>query len=473
MGSVIVTWKGQCPDRDVQSELLALLRRLALHHEARWAQTPSPRPRFVDLIAGHRSEGLPTRPTVRFFDQVLTGRILVCTDVSEDAPALAKEATRRGLSQDPGSPHALLHLEHLQVRGLDFQLFDPRALYPGEDRMSFFFLESEDLPALNGRLAAVQERAMCALSRVESIRAADWYVECPYVHLRYYLEDWIDGLLAWIKFFFIPGLYYRRYETLSGYGAFQHMLDMLQASEGYPQARALFLEALLAGFEQEADQWNTQLKSWTNQPTIDSVRLVIPDWEQLFADEHTCVWQNDDGDGLSIHFHTQPPAFAASLDDLEAVRAAVRAEATQAGAGIVEVDVISLDDLPVVRSIVKKPQQPSGMTYEGSLLLLRRDCSAALKVLCREHGVTGLRDAAVFLRVTAGHDEPLDLPWFQDPYDPLFEGLVLRNPADDPEWDDRFPQHPLSRCRTHLQMIAGKVSFKADLKEASAFSGAA
>ncbi len=474
MGSVIVTWKGRCPQRDIQNELLSFLRLLAQRHEARWAQPPSLRPKFTEILAAQRSEGLPARPTLRFFDQKLTGRILVRSDVAEDHRGLVEEAMRRGVAHEPEAPqasHSVLRLERLHVRGLDFRLFDPRELYPGEDRMSFFFLESEEAPFLNGRLAALAERDLCTISPVALIREADWYVECPYVHLRYYLEGWFDGLMAWIKFFFIPDLRYHRYEVLPGYETLQNTFKALQDEEGYPQARALFFDVLLAEFEREADRWGADLERWAIQPTPESVRLVVPAWEVVFHDEMTRVWQNDQGDGLTLHFHAGPPDFAASLDDLDAVRAAVRAEAMQAGAGIVEVDVVSLDGVPAVRSIVKKPQQPSGMTYEGALLIPRQPFSFVVKVLCRETGVTGMRDSAVFLRVASEDEAPQSRRWFQDPYDPLFEGLVLHNPADDAEWDERFPDHPLSRCRAHLRMLEDRITLKEDIKAAPAFAG--
>jgi len=475
MGSVIATWKGRCPRRDIQSELLLFLRSLAQRHEARWAGVLPPRPRFLEIITAQREEGLPTLPEVRFFDQALTGRILVRSDVATDHRALIKEATRLGFAheeEDAGATHSLLHLKRLRARGLDFRLFDPRGLYPGEDRMGFVFLESDDAPFLNGRLAAVTGKDFCARSRFESIRQADWYIECPYVHLRYYLEAWWDGLMAWIKFFFMPDLWYHRYEAFPGYEEVRAAFQSLQERGGYEAARAQVFGRLLNDFEAEANQWGGMLESW-RLPTPESVRLVLPEWALIFHDERTRVWQDDQGDGLSLHLYPYPPSLSASLENLDAVRAAIRAQAVEAGAGLVEVDVITLDSVPAVRSIVKKPQQPTGMTYEGALLLPRQPFSFTLKVSCRETGVTGMRDAAVFLRVASEYDAPDGFPdaWFQDPYDPSFEGPALRNPADDAEWDERFPDHPLSRCRAHLRMLEDRISLKEDVKTAPAFAG--
>ena len=475
MPSFIVTWQGQCPQEDIQNELLHFLRSLAQRHEARWAGLLPQRPRFLEKMTAPREEGLPPRPDVQFFDQTLTGRILVRSDVSADYRSLLDEADRMGIAhekEDTGKTHSLLHLEHLRVRGLDFRLFDPRRLYPGRDRMSFVFLESEDAPFLNGRLAAVEGKDICARSRSQLIRQADWFVQCPYVHLRYYLEKWWDGLMAWIKFFFIPDLQYLRYEELPGYEDFCAAFQALQENDGYEVARAAIFARLLSDFEAEAEQWHGMVESWT-MPTLESVRLVLPAWTLIFHNEEARVWQDDRGDGLSLQYHPGLPSLAAPLEDIDGVRNAVRAQVAEAGAGLVEVDVITLDGIPAVRSIVKKPQQPSGMTYEGSLLLPRQSFSFEIKVLCRETGMTGMRDSAVFLRVGSAYDGSDGSPntWFQDPYDSSFQGPVLRNPADDPEWDDRFPDHPLSRCRAHLRMLEDRVTLKEDLKIAPDFSG--
>jgi hypothetical protein len=265
MGSVVVTWKGQCPRRDLQDELLSYLHFLAARSRARWSQPPSRRPAFVDVLTQHRAEGLPPLPDVRVFDEAWTGRLLIRSDVAQDHTALVAAAEAEGLVCEPEAArarYARLVVDRVWVRGLDFRLFDPRGLYPGEDRMSFAFLESTTAPFLNGRLVAVHDRSYCAASRIEAIRQADAYFECPYIHLRYYLEGWLDQLLGWIKFFFIPSLHYRAYEDLSGYAGVHDTLVELLSTYGVEQAKKRFFGALLDVFEEEADAWIGRMKTW-------------------------------------------------------------------------------------------------------------------------------------------------------------------------------------------------------------------
>ena len=48
----------------------------------------------------------------------------------------------------------------------------------------------------------------------ERIKQADFYLAVPHLHLRYYLEDWLDYLIGGMKYYYIENLCYWRYETL-------------------------------------------------------------------------------------------------------------------------------------------------------------------------------------------------------------------------------------------------------------------
>lgn len=474
MGSVIAVWKGQCPQRDIQNELLAFLQRLAKAHVERRSSMPTRRPKFVDKLSAWRAENVPTQPQIEVFDQELTGRILVRSDVWEDHAGLIAAARRSGLDVLPealNSKHGLLRLERVSVRGLDFQLYDPRDLYPGEDRVSFVFLQNDDLPELSGCLVKVAGKSTCELSRNELIQSADWFLESPFLHLRYYLEEWFDAFMAWVKFFFVPDLFFHRYEANPGYSEVEASLSSLKERVGYPTARDMFFEALLSGFAHEADQWGHQLAAWSRVPTIEGVRLVLPAWTVIAESSEQRRWRNEEGDELSLFFYGFPPRFAAPLQDIDRVRVALRNIVSREGAGLVEVEVVTIDDVPVIRAITKKHQGPNEVCYEGLLMLLRRDFSYQLRVTCRARTNDGKREDAVYLRLAEEYAGSKDQQWSADPYDPSIAGRALRTPADDEEWDAFYPLHPLSRCRSHLKMLMGRISLKADVKSAAPFLG--
>ena len=111
-----------------------------------------------------------------------------------------------------------------------------------------------------------------------------------------------------------------------------------------------------------------------------------------------------------------------------------------------------------VFTIVKNLKQPSGVQY---ILTLQMDFDSMvlnLQGYFDEEGVTGTRDAAVYeyaMRegIISSQDES---KWCADPYSPDFRSGALLNLAEQEEFDDSFPTHPLSELRRFVKtFIAG------------------
>lgn len=265
MPSVIVTWKGTCSDREVQTELLSFLNLLAERNALRLSGPKPSRPAFLQLMVEQRQQDLPVLPSVIYYNHEVSGTILVDTDLMPDEESALAEAQRHGirvLPKETDRAGGYLQLKRLHLHGIDFQLFDPRGLYPGEDRMSFVFLCSEDAPFLNGRIALVEERAKCQFYSSEVIRAADYYVSMPYVHLRYYLEEWSDILFSWVKHYFIPDFHFHRYEPLSNYESLRQVFAETDERTGGGEGRVLAFEGVLKSFESQADGWIRDMSQW-------------------------------------------------------------------------------------------------------------------------------------------------------------------------------------------------------------------
>jgi len=47
--------------------------------------------------------------------------------------------------------------------------------------------------------------------------------------------------------------------------------------------------------------------------------------------------------------------------------------------------------------------------------------------------------------------------------------LLTANQADDPRWDSRFPDHPLSRCRQHLEKFQQTIRVTGEMRRDSPF----
>ena len=210
-------------------------------------------------------------------------------------------------------------------------------------------------------------------------------------------------------------------------------------------------------------------------PGIESVSMSIEGWSLQKSGPYEKAWVNELGDALMIHYEEGAPDLGGPWSRLDRIRDAVRASVDEVGA-LVEVEPDELDSLPVLRYILKFPQDPHGMTYLGSWTIPRRDFCLRIRVVCREHEPTGVRDSAVWsLSGVPDEDESsteeLDpfQGWFGDPYSPEHAAPILRNRSDDEEWDTQFPQHPLSRVRATLREIKASFRGSEDLRKSEPY----
>ena len=60
--------------------------------------------------------------------------------------------------------------------------------------------------------------------------------------------------------------------------------------------------------------------------------------------------------------------------------------------------------------------------------------------------------------------------WFKDPYDSKYDKSALYNLADQEKYDDKFPNHPLSRARRKLERIIDSIVFSPEIVNAAEFS---
>jgi hypothetical protein len=128
--------------------------------------------------------------------------------------------------------------------------------------MSFVFLESEKVPLLNGLIGLVHDRDRCAGSAYFQIQSADWYIESPFVHLRYYLEEWFADFLTWMQFFYVPELAYCHRDELADRKEDWGALQKLQSEVGISEAKEKSFSRLVGAFQGEADRSIEDMKKW-------------------------------------------------------------------------------------------------------------------------------------------------------------------------------------------------------------------
>ena len=195
--------------------------------------------------------------------------------------------------------------------------------------------------------------------------------------------------------------------------------------------------------------------------SIGAVRLALDGWSEKAPTGGMRIWRDARGDVLSL------AAFDASfglpdISDESALRLWCRLLAEKRHAGLVEVRVVE-GALGMATSLIYKQLQKPAYIFTGMLVVPRQEGHQVWTVVARERGTTGMREAVVTTELIGAGKltiEEYERSWAQDPYDPAYSGVdrsVLRFVSDDECFDERFPEHPLSKVRRVLAALPDAV----------------
>jgi hypothetical protein len=180
----------------------------------------------------------PTPPLIKQFDQTIAGDILMSKHLFPSPPSSPKLTSVN---------ETFYSLPGVSLRGVEFRLYDGRNLYEGDDRMSFVFCLDDD-PQIDGLMVYVEEQAECRKYQDERIQRADYLLNVPHIHLRYYLEEWVDQLMGWSKYHYAKNLEYWRYEDM--------WVDQDDLTDHFAQiGKSEYFEILKLRLEYEVESW--------------------------------------------------------------------------------------------------------------------------------------------------------------------------------------------------------------------------
>ncbi len=197
------------------------------------------------------------------------------------------------------------------------------------------------------------------------------------------------------------------------------------------------------------------------KPTIDSLRLDATGWKYHGEREpgRMRLWETQDGDAVMLHFFAKPPdlpTFATAGD----VRGFYLAQLGTTKAKLVDCGIVHVAMQPAVMLMLKVPQTPSGMMYQGVYTIPFRDFSFVIKIQSPESGTTGVREAVLTQRRLAAGEVPK-----LGGSGPMFAGWD----PDAVTHDKEFPKHPVSRLRRLLKGISQSASVDESVRRLSPF----
>ena len=256
MSSVVVGWTGRCPDAKDRTRFAAYLQLLAEVSDSYLRNVRPARPIAVVTPSAPSHTPRRARANIEHINRAISGQIVISSEIVQDQNTFLAAASEANLPavNHPEVDHAsITWLTDARLSGIDFRLYDPSEQHPGVDRLSFVFLETKAAPLLDGRLVQVDHSED---HRAGIIREADFYLSGPKVHLHSYLEDWIDLLFSWVKYFFVGDFWWLSFEEMQTYEDYREVFSDVQRTMGRKRAEQATFDAILATFTQHAEHWS-------------------------------------------------------------------------------------------------------------------------------------------------------------------------------------------------------------------------
>lgn len=197
-------------------------------------------------------------------------------------------------------------------------------------------------------------------------------------------------------------------------------------------------------------------------------------WKSLpkGSQENVTEWNDENGVQLVLHSIGFDEALYSRLSNEMAAREYYRDNFAKQGIGIVQCDLVTICGQKAVKTIGKKIVQGKPALYIGSLAIPMSDRSFVLTLYSQEVGVTGIRDAVIFSKLSSENATFVPDPesgkivgWAKDPYFPNYDGPCLRNLSESKEYDGQFPSHPLTKVRGRIEELASSVEVIVDIAE--------
>lgn len=213
--------------------------------------------------------------------------------------------------------------------------------------------------------------------------------------------------------------------------------------------------------------WWTRLwgKEKPNLPVpvnpLHAMQLEMAGWKEEQQDDSMRRWRNSHGDLMTLAIFGNlglPP-----ISQEAAWQRWSRQLAESRKAGLIEVRPHSAKNGSAMGLIYKNLKKPA-YVFTGVLIFPKGDASQVWTVMAGENGITGVREALITGELFESGSytiQDYQNSFAQDPYDPGYHGVdrsVLRFVSDDERYDERFPNHPLTRVRRILAALPESVT---------------
>lgn len=205
--------------------------------------------------------------------------------------------------------------------------------------------------------------------------------------------------------------------------------------------------------------------------SIDAIAIKDERWKPLLEPDEPGArsWTNG-GDRLQLRFFPLPPDLPAPLSRPDLLWKIGRLETFWRQAAPVDMFTGIVGGTEYLAQIVKFSFN-GRVHYQASLIIPRGSFSFTFIIGAEGDAADGEREKHVEEAVLGGVTDVDERArrWFVDPFEFAFVTPFGRNRADDEEWDEIYPSHPLSRIRSILRELPAALAIAPEVARSPAF----
>lgn len=198
------------------------------------------------------------------------------------------------------------------------------------------------------------------------------------------------------------------------------------------------------------------------KPRLSDLKLNVDKWQLYETFETTMMWFTPERNAVRLQL-LPPTQWPFALDDIAAATRYWQQETAKIDGALVELIALDIQGMAALQGIFKyrDPTPGSlGMYYVAIIWLPLSQGTFQINAEAIEKGDTGIREAFVTnLLLHQGYEAPAEEePEFIESADALFARLRERKlrclPSDERQYDEVFPEHPLSQVRQTIAFCA-------------------
>lgn len=200
------------------------------------------------------------------------------------------------------------------------------------------------------------------------------------------------------------------------------------------------------------------------------LQLDITGWELHHRHNTSVAWYTEEKNAVRIQLHA-PVIWPFAMNDIAAATQYWQQETAKIDGALLTLQSLEIQGVPALQGIFKyrNPTPGSlGMYYVAIIWIPVNQGLFQLNVEAVEQGDTGIREALVFnMQLQQGEvlqDEPELIVSAEELFAKMRESTLRCLPSDDSQYDEMFPDHPLSQVRRTVALCAQQLRLARHLR---------